>query len=195
MFFGYHLIRVPAVPKRVLILGGGFAGVTTAQQLARDLRRAGRLGGTRRAAMRGGADDAIEIILVNRDNYFVFQPLMADIIPGTIETTHVGGVLLRRMLRGVQVEVGLVDHIDVVARRGPRSPPARRPPVHALVYDALIVALGSVTDFSVCRGDGRRFALGFKNLGRRLLSAQSGPRRPLEEARVEPDSERREPGC
>ena len=120
------------MPKRVLILGGGFAGVTTAQQLARDLRRAGRLGGTRRAAMRGGADDAVEIVLVNRDNYFVFQPLMADIISGTIETTHVV-VPLRRMLRGVQVEVGLVDHDRCRRPRGPRPPPARRPPVHALV--------------------------------------------------------------
>ena len=57
--------------KRVVVLGGGFAGVSAAQELARQLRKEHRL-----AASSGTtSDDAIEVLLLNRDNYFVFQPL------------------------------------------------------------------------------------------------------------------------
>src|SRR4051812_4860447 len=79
-------------PRRVLICGGGFAGVSTAQELAKLLKKRGRL--ARRG--QGTADDAVEVVLLNRDNYFVFQPLLADILSATIETTHVV-VPLRRM--------------------------------------------------------------------------------------------------
>src|SRR5215210_2783362 len=97
-------------PRRIVVLGGGFAGVSTAQQLVKELRRAGRLAtpGTRDV---DAAADRVEVTLLNRDNYFVFQPLLADIISGTIETTHVV-VPLRRMLRGVEVGVGYVEHVD-----------------------------------------------------------------------------------
>src|SRR5919109_1455229 len=50
--------------KRVVILGGGFAGVYTAQQLEKAL---------------GGRDD-FEIVLVNKENYFVFQPMLAEVV-------------------------------------------------------------------------------------------------------------------
>src|SRR5947209_13665521 len=96
--------------QRIVILGGGFAGVSTAQELARQLRHQHRLV--------DGAEvtDRVSVTLISRDNYFVFQPLLADIISGAIETTHVV-VPLRRMLRGVEVEVGYIDDIDPVARR------------------------------------------------------------------------------
>ena len=77
---------------RIVILGGGFAGVSAAQELTKRLRRERRL--SRPGAPVSGG---IEVLLINRDNYFVFQPLLADIISGTIETTHVV-VPLRRML-------------------------------------------------------------------------------------------------
>src|SRR5262245_756202 len=76
-------------PKRVVVLGGGFAGVSTAQTLVKRLRRARRTD--------------VEVVLLNRDNYFVFQPLLADILSATIETTH-AVVPLRRMMPGVHVE-------------------------------------------------------------------------------------------
>ena len=86
---------------RIVVLGGGFAGVSAAQELARQLRKQHRLAD----ASSSTSSDAIEVLLLNRDNYFVFQPLLADIISGTIETTHVV-VPLRRMLPGCGVEVG-----------------------------------------------------------------------------------------
>src|SRR5436190_16143436 len=127
--------------KRILILGGGFAGVGAAQELTKRLRR------ERRLSMPGRpVADGIEVLLVNRDNYFVFQPLLADILSGTIETTHVV-VPLRRMLPHAQVEVGVIDRIDFAAREVlVRRRLDGRP--FTVGYDALVLALGSVTDFS-----------------------------------------------
>lgn len=102
-------------PQRIVVLGGGFAGVSTAQELTRLLRRQGRLA-TRQAVAADagpGSGPRVSVTLVNRDNYFVFQPLLADIVSGAIESTHVV-VPLRRMLRGVDVEVGYVEEIDTV---------------------------------------------------------------------------------
>src|SRR5947209_16605915 len=59
--------------KRVLILGGGFGGVTTAQRLQHHFKR----------------DAHVEITLVNRDNFFVFVPLLASAASGSIETLHI----------------------------------------------------------------------------------------------------------
>jgi NADH dehydrogenase len=159
--------------KRVLILGGGFAGVSTAQELVKRLKRARRTD--------------VDVVLLNRDNYFVFQPLLADILSATIETTHVV-VPLRRMLPGVDVEVGFVESVDTEARRvwlrrrltGERI---------AFAYDELVVALGSVTDFRSVPGMAEH-ALGIRTLGdafylrNRCLDV-------LEEAGLEKDPERR----
>ena len=186
----------PSGPRRIVVLGGGFAGVSAAQELSRRLRRQGRLadGRAHRAANGGagssaaGASDgsAVSVTLVNRENYFVFQPLLADIISGAIETTHVV-VPLRRMLRGVDVEVGYVEHIDPAGRR---VTVRRRQSGESFTveYDALIVALGSVTDFGAVPGMAEH-ALGVRSLGdafylrNRALSM-------LEEAASETDPER-----
>src|SRR4051795_6413412 len=131
--------------KRIVILGGGFAGVSAAHELTRRLKREHRL-----SRPEAPIEDAVEVLLINRDNYFVFQPLLADIISGTIETTHVV-VPLRRMLPHTQVEVGHVETIDVAAR----TIRLRRRVSGALTsisYDALIVALGSVTDLAAVPG-------------------------------------------
>jgi NADH dehydrogenase len=167
--------------QRIVILGGGFAGVSTAQELAKQLRREKRLA-------RRPEDDGVSVTLINRENYFVFQPLLADIISGAIETTHVV-VPLRRMLHDVEVEVGYVEDIDpiqrsVVVRHRESSREFR------VAYDALVIALGSVTDFRAVPGMAE-FAIGVRTLGdafylrNRALSM-------LEEAANEPDPGRRE---
>src|SRR5262245_32599050 len=167
--------------ERIVVLGGGFAGVSTAQELSKRLRREGRLS----HGPRGG--DGVSITLISRDNYFVFQPLLADIISGAIETTHVV-VPLRRALRGVDVEVGYVEDIDHVRRRvSVRRRQSGQ--TFAVEYDALVVAVGSVTDFRAVPGMAD-YALGVRTLGdafylRNRALAQ------LEEADNEPDPDRR----
>jgi NADH dehydrogenase len=151
--------------QRIVVLGGGFAGVTTAQELARRLRREGRLIATGHGSSRDGSDttgDRASITLINRDNYFVFQPLLADVISGAIETTHVV-VPLRRMLRDADVDVGYVEDVDPIARRVHvrRRQSGQR---FSVEYDALVVALGSVTDFRAVPGMADH-ALGVRTLG------------------------------
>jgi NADH dehydrogenase len=183
--------QAPRSPQtqRIVILGGGFAGVSTAQELARRLSADGRLVHQGRQAPvsdHGGPRARVSVTLVSRDNYFVFQPLLADIISGTIETTHVV-VPLRRMLRGVDVEVGYIEDIDPVGRHVHvrRRQSGERFDVD---YDALVVALGSVTNFGVVPGMADH-ALGVRSLGdafylrNRALSM-------LEEAATEQDPER-----
>src|SRR5688572_11123484 len=182
---------VSPAAKRVVILGGGFAGVATAQELTKRLRREGRLANASRSKRRSpdeASRPAVWVTLVNRDNYFVFQPLLADIISGAIETTHVV-VPLRRMLRGVEVEVGYVEEIDPVRRR---VAVRRRQSgeVFRVDYDALVIALGSITDFRAVPGMADH-AIGVRTLGdafylrNRALAL-------LEEASNEPDPDWRD---
>src|SRR4051794_31447274 len=175
--------------SRIVILGGGFAGGSTAQALARQLRRERRLVVAGRARPPRDAQALTlpaSVTLISRDNYFVFQPLLADIISGAIETTHVV-VPLRRMLQGVDVEVGYVETID--ARRREVHVRRRQSDVEFTVpYGALVLALGSVTGFSAVPGMAEH-AIGVRSLGdafylrNRALSM-------LEEASNEPDPER-----
>ena len=55
--------------SRVLILGGGFAGVGAAQKLK---------------------DADADVVLVDRHDYHTFQPLLYQLATGLLETTAVG---------------------------------------------------------------------------------------------------------
>ena len=126
-------------------------------------------------------------MLLNRDNYFVFQPLLADILSGTIETTHVV-VPLRRMLSGVEVEVGYVERIDL-DRRTVELRRRLRDEIVRIPFDALVIALGSVTDFSAVPGMDEH-ALGVRTLGDAFY-LRNRALDMLEESRLETDAERR----
>jgi NADH dehydrogenase, FAD-containing subunit len=56
--------------KRVLILGGGFGGVYVAVHLGKLLSKK--------------EHEEIEIVLVNRENYIVFQPLLPEVVSGSV---------------------------------------------------------------------------------------------------------------
>ncbi|MCL4535026.1 MAG: FAD-dependent oxidoreductase [Bacteroidetes bacterium] len=124
--------------KRVLVLGGGFAGVYTTLHLERAL----------------GRRPDISISLVSDENFFLFTPLLHEVATGGIETRHIA--LPIRRLRGkrlfsfVQAEVLSVDLASrtVHTSRGDMQ------------YDVLVLALGSVTDRRALPGpDSRVFTL------------------------------------
>src|SRR6478752_7132977 len=169
--------------KRIVVLGGGFAGVSAAHELTRRLRKEHRL-----SRPDSPIEDGVEVLLINRDNYFVFQPLLADIISGTIETTHVV-VPLRRMLPDCQIEVGYIESIDVE-----RKTVALRRRVSGAVstieYDALILAVGGVTDLRAVPGMADH-AVGIRTLGDAFY-LRNRALDMLEEARIETDATRRE---
>ena len=115
-------------PHRILILGGGFAGVMTAQALERRL-------GSRRD---------VEIWLVSRDNFMLFTPLLPEVCSGVLEPRHVV-TPLRGMLRHqstwcITAEVEAIDtQAHTVTVIGGDGDP------HRLHYDTLVMALGGIT--------------------------------------------------
>ena len=60
-------------PNRVLILGGGFAGYTAAKTLCRLARHR----------------DDVGVMLISRENYFTFWPMLAGAISSDIETKNI----------------------------------------------------------------------------------------------------------
>jgi len=154
--------------KRVVILGGGFGGVYTALHLEKLLRKR----------------DDFEILLINKENYFVFQPMLAEVVSGSV------GILdtvspIRRMLPRTDLHVREVESIDI-KNSTITTTPGFRPHSHVIHYDHLVLALGNVTDFRGLRGLPEH-AIPFKNLGDALY-LRNHLIHVLEEAAIELDS-------
>src|SRR5207237_8061962 len=120
--------------KRVLILGGGFGGVTTAQRLQHHFKR----------------DAHVEITLVNRDNFFVFVPMLASAASGSIETLHILNPI-RRMIPGIPFRAEEVTEIDLQRRLVTTSSPITGREVR-LAYDHLVLALGNTINLAALPG-------------------------------------------
>ncbi|HVX28895.1 MAG TPA: NAD(P)/FAD-dependent oxidoreductase [Nitrolancea sp.] len=128
----------PDEPRRtrVLIIGGGFAGVYTAFALQKELD-----------------DEPVDVAIVNRENFFVFYPLMSDIISGAIETSSILNPI-RLVASNATLYVGEVSSINLDQQRvdvrlglyGSYHEP--RP----LYYDHLVIALGGVPNTRVVPG-------------------------------------------
>jgi NADH dehydrogenase len=159
--------------RRVLILGGGFGGVYVAVHLSKLLDKRERA--------------EIEIALVNRENYIVFQPLLPEVISGSVELNHVIAPI-RRMAPAAQLYTRNVEAIDLAGRVVTLAPGAR--PQHLLLrYDHLVLAMGTQLDHSKIPGM-REHASPFKYLGDALY-LRNQLVRALEEAETERDPETR----
>jgi NADH:ubiquinone reductase (H+-translocating) len=126
----------PAVRTRIVILGGGFAGVTTAEHLEHAF----------------GADRTVSLTLVSETNALLFTPMLAEVAASSLEPTHISSPL-RTSLRRTTVVRGRVVAIDFGGRRvrlAPEADPltgeltvlAREEP-----FDQLVLALGSVSNY------------------------------------------------
>ncbi len=161
-----------ALPKqRIVILGGGFAGVYTAMYLERGMTRAER--------------SRVELTIVSNENYIVFQPLLPEVISGTIDTLHCI-TPIRRLARRTQLYTRNIEAIDTV-RKVVRLAPGYRPKPLELGYDQLVVCLGTRLNFDLVPGT-REHAIPFRNLGD-ALRLRNEAVRVLEEANIEPDPE------
>jgi NADH:ubiquinone reductase (H+-translocating) len=160
---------VGCVPAEILILGGGYGGLSAARKLERRL----------------GAEEA-RITLVNDVNFMLFTPLLPGAAGGTLEPRHVV-VPLREELKRTQLRLGRVESAD----------PARRVvsvcsaggDVQEHRYDQLIVALGSTSRTLPIPGLAEH-AIGFKTLPE-AIALRNRLVRALEEAEVVDDEERR----
>src|SRR5215468_12679731 len=86
-------------PKRILILGGGFAGLSTAMGLEKSL----------------GRDPSVEITLVNRENFFLFTPMLHEVAASDLDLTTIVNPA-RKMLQRVRFFAGEIDRINVEQR-------------------------------------------------------------------------------
>src|SRR6266536_6207927 len=112
---------------RILILGGGFGGVYTAIELEKLLPR----------------DADVEIGLISKENYLVFQPMLPEVISGSIGLTDTIAPI-RRLCPRTNLFTRTIESIDLERRRvvaaagfGSRD--------CSLGWDHLVIALGNVT--------------------------------------------------
>jgi len=85
-------------PARVVVIGGGFAGLWA----VRALRRA-----------------PVEILLIDRHNHHTFQPLLYQVATAGLAAPSIAAPLrhILRDQRNVTVQLGAVERIDVAARQ------------------------------------------------------------------------------
>src|SRR5580700_5906481 len=159
-----------APPKRIVILGGGFAGVYTARYLEKLLR-----------------PEEADITLVNRENYWVYQPMLSEVISGSIGLANVVSPI-RRLCPRTNLVTREIEDIDLVNKVVTVSP-GFRPRQLKLHYDYLVIALGNVTNFYGMPGMIEN-AKPFRTLAD-ALSLRNHVLHALEEADVETDPELR----
>ncbi len=119
-----------ASPKRILILGGGFGGLYAALEFEKALAR----------------DPGIEVTLVNRENFFLFTPMLHEVAASDLDVTHIVNPI-RKLLRRVRFFNGDIEAIDLDNRRVCVSHGIGDNHPHVLGYDHLVLALGSITNF------------------------------------------------
>jgi NADH dehydrogenase len=111
-------------PHRVLVVGGGFGGVQACLKLARL---------------------PVDVTLVDRRNFHLFQPLAYQVATGSLSPAEICYPLRRifRRRRNVRVELAEVVGFDLAARRVALRDVALGTAPEALEYDTLIVSGGS----------------------------------------------------
>jgi NADH dehydrogenase len=112
--------------KKVLILGGGFGGYTAATDLCNSTK---------------GRDD-VGVLLLARDNFFTFWPMVPGIVSSDIDARNVAQPLRRALiLAGASFRRAAVTGIDpeqkVVKAEGDIEFP----------YDQLVISLGGMPNF------------------------------------------------
>ncbi len=109
---------------RVVVLGGGFAGLTAARVLQQRLA--------------GGC----EVLLIDRHNYQLFTPLLFQVAACGVDPYSIT-YPLRHFTddEGITFQAGIVSGVDFDARRVELRDSAD------VSYDYLVIALGSTTDF------------------------------------------------
>src|SRR5271154_6498698 len=145
-----------ADPHKVVIIGGGFGGLTAAQTLK---------------------NTPVQVTLVDRCNYHLFQPLLYQVATGSLSPANVAGPLRQVLQKQKNTQVLLGEAIDVDTAK------------HQVIlsdgvvdYDTLIVATGSTHQY-FGHDEWEEFAPGLKNLndatamrGRILLAFEAAER-------------------
>src|SRR5246500_2443500 len=139
----------PREKKRIVILGGGFAGMRTAEGLEKQLQN----------------DSAVSITLVSDTNALLFTPMLAEVAGSSLEPSHISTPLRSSLhrtefIRGRVAKIDLAQHRLILGNDSPDQGTGRHPEVP---YDHLVLALGSVSNY-FGMANIEKFAFGFKSL-------------------------------
>lgn len=115
--------------KRVLVLGGGFAGIECTRKLESYFKN----------------NQDIELVLISEDNFLLFTPMLPQVASGMIETRHII-IPIRTICKKTTFYEGRIKNIDPYGKHvtlyGTREKRGT-----SLEYDYLVLALGSQTNF------------------------------------------------
>ncbi|MEV6901083.1 NAD(P)/FAD-dependent oxidoreductase [Amycolatopsis sp. NPDC051372] len=111
--------------RRILVVGGGYAGFYAAWGLEKRLR-----------------PSEAELTVVDPRPYMTYQPFLPEVTAGSIEARH-AAVSLRRHLKRTRIVAGAVTEIDHANRRVVVRP--AEGPEFELEYDEIVVTAGAVT--------------------------------------------------
>lgn len=110
---------------RIIVLGAGFGGLEAMVELERRFRD----------------DPSVELLLVNENNFFLFTPLLPQIVSSYIEPRHiVQNIRDIRHQRRFRFLRARVTRLDLINQRVSTT-------TGDLSYDYLVIALGSVPNF------------------------------------------------
>jgi NADH dehydrogenase len=139
--------QVPTATKRIVILGGGFAGMKVAECLERELER----------------NRSVSISLVSETNALLFTPMLAEVAGSSLEPSHISTPLRTTLHRTefVRARVTGVDlenkKVSLDSGNGAESCKSE------LAYDHLVFALGAVSNY-LGLSNVQRLAFDFKSL-------------------------------
>jgi NADH dehydrogenase len=111
---------------RIVILGGGFAGIAVASRLERRLR-----------------PDEAELTLIGRENFSVFTPMLPEVCSGALDVRHVV-TPIRSQLHRTSFVLADVDALDIRGRSVTYTHTLTGI-AETLAYDHIVLALGSAT--------------------------------------------------
>jgi NADH dehydrogenase len=155
------------VSHRVVVIGGGFGGLQAVK------------------ALRGAP---VEVTLIDRNNYHLFQPLNYQVATGSLSPDEIAEPLrsIFRRDREVRVLLGEAVRVDVEARAVVLAPGAGELDEQAIPYDSLVVAGGSAYAY-FGHDEWRPLALEIKTLDN-ALRVRSRILQAFEAAELDPDS-------
>ncbi len=164
--------------KKIIILGGGFAGIWVLRRLENKFEN----------------DFTIDISMVSKDNFFLFTPMLPEVASGMIETRHIV-TPVRAFCKRASFYEATVRTIDFQKKQvtisnviGNRTEPTNSHD-HVLDYDYLVISLGGETNFFGME-DVRKFSYTMKSLGDAIV-LRNHVIDMLEQASIEQDGELR----
>lgn len=164
------LIRNSKLRPRILIVGGGYLGLVTAQNLLKNLGR-------------GEAT----VTVVDPNPYMTYAPFLPEVAGGSIEARH-AIVPLRRNLRGAEVVIGSVRNINHAEKFVTIEPEGDE--AFELDYDYIVLAAGAVARALPIPGLADE-AIGLKRIEEAVALRDHVLNRLDEAALMEDDEERR----